>query len=221
MRDLQGAGGAALSTDDAAAGGPVPAPVAASGPRRRAVAVLLATALLIVALDVLTKQLAVSRLENRPPVRLLDGAVYLTLVRNSGAAFSIGTNHTPVFPIITIVVVAWIAWMAARLRSTGWALALGLVLGGALGNLGDRLFRAPGPLFGRVVDFVSVFDEAGRVFPVFNVADSALSIGVVLAVLLELSGRRRDGTRAAGRQAASGDGQAALPAVADSQRDGG
>jgi signal peptidase II len=184
------------------------------------VAVLLVTAVLVVLLDVLTKQLAVSRLEDRPPVRLLGGAVYLTLVRNSGAAFSLGTEHTPIFPVITVFVVAWIGWMAARLRSAGWALALGLVLGGALGNLGDRLFRAPGPLFGRVVDFVSVFDDAGRVFPVFNVADSALSVGVVLAVLLELTGRRRDGTRTPGSDPAA-DGNDAVPAVADSQRDGG
>ena len=71
-----------------------------------------------------------------------------------------------------------------------------LPLGGALGNLGDRVFRAPGPFVGHVVDFVSVFDDAGRVFPVFNVADSALTIGLGLALLLELTGRRRDGTRA-------------------------
>jgi signal peptidase II len=74
-------------------------------------------------------------------------------------------------------------------------LALGLVLGGALGNVADRLFRAPGPLVGHVVDFVSLFDDSGQVWPVFNLADSALCVGVVLAVLLELTGRRRDGSR--------------------------
>ena len=89
---------------------------------------------------------------------------------------------------------------ARKLRSVPWAIALGLVLGGALGNFTDRLFRAPGPFLGHVVDFVSVFDPAGQVFPVFNVADSALCVGVVLAVLLELTGRRarwRPGPRAA------------------------
>jgi signal peptidase II len=76
--------------------------------------------------------------------------------------------------------------------------SLGLVLGGALGNLGDRVFRAPGFLVGHVVDFFSVFSDDGHVFPIFNVADSALCCGVVLAILLELRGHRRDGTRATG-----------------------
>ena len=78
-------------------------------------------------------------------------------------------------------------------------MALGLVLGGALGNLTDRLFRAPGPFIGHVIDFISVFDPGGRVFPVFNAADSALCTGVALAILLELTGRRRDGGQAVGQ----------------------
>ena len=157
---------------------------------------LAATAPLALLADIVTKQLAVSALEHREPVRLLGGAVYLVLIRNSGAAFSLGTGYTFVFPLITVLVVGWIGWTARRLRSVPWALALGLVLGGALGNLTDRIFRAPGPFVGHVVDFISVFDDGGRVFPVFNVADSALCVGVALAVLLELTGRRVDGTRA-------------------------
>ena len=94
-----------------------------------------------------------------------------------------------------MLVVGWIGWLARRLRSVPWAVALGLVLGGALGNLGDRLFRAPGFLVGHVVDFVSVFSPDGHYFAIFNVADSALTCGVVLAILLEVTGRRRDGTR--------------------------
>ena len=90
---------------------------------------------------------------------------------------------------------AWIGWMALRLRSLPWAVSLGLVLGGALGNLVDRLFRAPGPFVGHVVDMVSLFDDHGGYWPVFNLADSSLVVGVALAVLLELTGRRRDGTR--------------------------
>jgi signal peptidase II len=163
--------------------------------RRRALALFAAVALVVVVFDQLTKHLAVSELSDRPPVRLLGGAVYLVLVRNSGAAFSLGTHYTFVFPLITIVVVGWIGWMAYRLRALPWAVALGLVLGGALGNLLDRLFRAPGPLLGHVVDMVSLFNEAGRIWPVFNAADSALCVGVLLAVFLELTGRRRDGTR--------------------------
>ena len=162
---------------------------------RRAVGVLAATCLVALALDQVTKHLAVEYLADRDPVRLLGGAVYLVLTRNSGAAFSIGRDYTFVFPVVTFVVAGWIVWMARRLRSLPWAVALGLVLGGALGNLVDRMLRDPGPFFGHVVDFISVFDAHGRVFPVFNVADSSLVCGVTLAILLELTGRHRDGTR--------------------------
>jgi signal peptidase II len=164
-------------------------------PHRRAVAILGLVAVFAVVLDVITKQLAVSHLHQGDPVRLLGGAVYLLLTRNSGAAWSMGTDVTWVFPLIAILVVGWITWMALRLRSLAWAISLGLVLGGALGNLTDRLFRAPGPFRGQVVDFISVFDPAGQKFPIFNAADSCLCIGVALAVILELTGRRRDGLR--------------------------
>jgi signal peptidase II len=167
----------------------------AVGRSPRAVAVLIAAAVLAVVGDLATKQLALSHLDENAPVRLLGGAVYLSLTRNSGAAFSLGSDYTFVFPIIAAAVVGWIVWMAVRLRSVPWGLALGLVLGGALGNLVDRIFRAPGVGVGHVIDMVSVFAPYGDVFPVFNLADSALVVGVSLAVLLELTGRRRDGTR--------------------------
>src|SRR3989440_12989606 len=111
---------------------------------RRAVAALAVAALVIVLADVLTKYLVVAKLSNHAPVRLLGGAVYLTLTRNSGAAFSLGTGITWVFPVVSVLVIGWISWMGRRLRSVPWAIALGLILGGALGNVGDRLFRAPG-----------------------------------------------------------------------------
>lgn len=161
--------------------------------------VLAIAAVLVVLADQVTKHLTVSHLSDRPPVRLLGGAVYLVEVRNSGAAFSLGTNYTFVFPLITVLVVGWIGWMALRLRSVPWAVSLGLVLGGALGNLVDRLFRAPGPFVGHVVDMVSLFDDHGQVWPVFNLADSSLCVGVLLAIVLEMTGRRRDGTRVASR----------------------
>jgi signal peptidase II len=173
--------------------------------RRRALVVLPGTAVLVLLADALTKHLALMTLEDRAPVRLLGGAVYLSLTRNSGAAFSLGSGHTWVFPIITVVVVGWIAWMAVRLRSLPWAVALGLVLGGALGNLADRVFRAPGPFSGHVVDMVSVFGPYGEYFPVFNLADSSLVGGVCLAVLLELTGRQRDGSRVRTRHPAGAD----------------
>jgi signal peptidase II len=167
-------------------------PVRATG---RAVTVLAGIAGIALLLDIVTKYLVVAKLSGHPPVRLLGGAVYLVLTRNSGAAFSLGTHYTFVFPVVSLLVIGWICWMALRLRSVPWAVSLGLVLGGALGNLGDRIFREPGFMIGRVVDFISVFSDDGHVFPIFNAADSALCTGVALAILLELTGRRRDGTR--------------------------
>jgi signal peptidase II len=165
----------------------------------RAAAVLTVAAAAVICVDQVTKYLAVVHLTGREPVKLLGGAVYLLLTRNSGAAFSLFRDYTFVFPAITLGVVVWIIWMARRLRSVPWAVALGLVLGGAMGNFVDRLFRAPGPFVGHVVDFISVFDPHGQGFPVFNAADSSLVIGVGLAILLELTGRRRDGTRISSR----------------------
>ncbi|MGQ5263069.1 signal peptidase II [Micromonospora sp. ZYX-F-536] len=163
--------------------------------RPRVVGILAAVALVALLADLVTKHLALAALTDREPVRLLGGLVYLSLTRNSGAAWSIGSDHTWIFPLITIGVVGWIVWMALRLRSLPWAVSLGLVLGGALGNLLDRIFRAPAPFHGHVVDMISLFDAYGQVWPVFNLADSSLVCGVVLAVLLELTGRQRDGRR--------------------------
>jgi signal peptidase II len=170
-------------------------PAAGGGRRSRALAGLAAAAATTLLADLGTKQLALATLEDREPLRLLGGAVYLTVTRNSGAAFSLGSDHTWVFPVITLAVVSWIGWMAVRLRSVPWAVSLGLVLGGALGNLSDRIFRAPGPFLGHVIDMVSLFHPYGAIWPVFNLADSALVTGVSLAVLLELTGRQRDGRR--------------------------
>ncbi|MDN5858632.1 MAG: signal peptidase II [Pseudonocardia sp.] len=177
---------------------PVPATDTTRRPTR--VVLLSVIAAIILAVDVATKVIAVAQLEGRPPVELLGGLVYLQLVRNPGAAFSLATGYTWVLTLIAIVVVVVIVRVARRLRSAGWATALGLVLGGALGNLGDRLFRAPGPLRGHVVDMVSVFAPDGRVWPVFNVADSAIVCGGILLVLLALTGRELDGTRAGREQ---------------------
>ncbi|MEJ3747731.1 signal peptidase II [Actinomycetes bacterium KLBMP 9797] len=159
----------------------------------------MATAAVVCLADQGTKQLALSNLQDHEPVRLLGGAVYLTLTRNSGAAFSLGSDHTWVFTLVVAGVVAGISWLALRLRSMPWAIGLGLVLGGGLGNFLDRLFRAPGVFQGHVVDMVSLFDPYGQVWPIFNLADSALVCGVLLAVILELTGRQRDGTRTRGK----------------------
>lgn len=181
--------------DDRGMTSPVPAPADPAAAHRRAVWVMAVVAVLVLLADAGTKHLALQALADREPVRLLGGAVYLTLTRNSGAAFSLGSDYTFVFPAITVAVVTGILWISRKLRSVPWAVALGLVLGGALGNFADRIFRAPGLFVGHVIDMVSVFDDHGQVFPVFNLADSALTIGVALAILLELTGRQRDGGR--------------------------
>jgi signal peptidase II len=165
-----------------------------ANPRVRLLAGL---AVLVLALDIVTKTIAVAQLEGREPVRILGGLIYLQLLRNPGAAFSMATGYTWVLTIVAIAVVVVIVRVARKLQSTGWAIALGLVLGGAVGNLTDRIFRAPGPLQGHVVDMVSPFAPDGRAFAVFNLADSAISCGGVLLVLLALLGRELDGTRSA------------------------
>jgi signal peptidase II len=148
-----------------------------------------ATALAALAADLISKVLVVAHIAPTDPgIRLLGGAVYLVQARNSGAAFSVGTGATVVLTAISIIVIAIVLRAARRLTSPAWALALGLVLGGAMGNLVDRLFRAPSPGKGHVVDWISVLASDGHVWPIFNLADSAIVTGGALAVLLSLRG---------------------------------
>jgi len=132
----------------------------------------------------------VATLSDRAPVRLLGGLLTLRELRNSGAAFSIGTSVTVVFTLIAVGVIVAILRTARRLRSIPWAITLGLLLGGATGNLGDRLFRSPGFLRGDVVDWIELPH-----WPVFNVADASIVCGGVLAVLLAARGISLDGRR--------------------------
>jgi signal peptidase II len=161
--------------------------------RNPRVRLLAAIAVLVLVLDFVTKTLAVANLEGREPVRILGGLIYLQLLRNPGAAFSMATGMTWVLSLIAIGVVVAIVWIMPKLRSVGWAIGLGLVLAGALGNLSDRIFRAPGPLRGHVVDYVSLFAPNGARFAVFNLADSAITVGGALIVLMALLGRDYDG----------------------------
>jgi signal peptidase II len=151
---------------------------------------LLAVGAAVIALDVLTKCLVVALIDPGDPVRIIGDDVTLKLVRNPGAAFSMATGMTWLLTIIAVGVVIGVIRMSRRLRSPWWALGLGLVLGGAIGNLIDRFFRSPGPLRGHVVDFVSV-----GWWPVFNVADSAVVCGAILMIALSLFGYEPDGTR--------------------------
>ncbi len=162
-------------------------------PRR--LGLLLLVGIVIFALDLGSKVIAVATLSDRPPVRLLGGLIYLTEARNTGAAFGLAQGMTVVFTLVAAVVIAVILRTAPRLRSAGWAWALGLIVGGALGNLVDRVFRSPGVFRGGVVDFISVLDPAGQVWPVFNVADSAIVSGGLLGVLMAFRGRDFDGGR--------------------------
>jgi signal peptidase II len=162
-------------------------------PRRRG-GLLAVVALTAFGLDLLTKALVASTLEGHEPVRVLGGLVYLQLIRNPGAAFGMATGMTWVLALVAMAVVIALLWFARRLRSGWWAVGLGLVLAGALGNLVDRIFRAPGPFRGHVVDFISVFAPDGDVWPVFNIADSSICVGGALIVLLSLLGRDYDGS---------------------------
>jgi signal peptidase II len=158
------------------------------GPRR--VALLFAVALAVLAADVISKVIVVATLKPDQPVWLIGGVLDLNLTRNSGAAFSFGTGQTVVFTAIAIGVIIFILRTSRRLRSLPWAVTLGLLLGGAAGNLTDRLLRSPGVFRGDVVDWIQLPH-----WPVFNVADSCIVCGGFLAVLLATRGMRLDGTR--------------------------
>ncbi len=174
-------------------------PAAARRPRTR---LLLALAAAVVVVDVVTKLIVVATIAPGEDIRVLGGLLYLTQLRNVGAAFSFAEGATVVFSLVAVAVAVVIVRTARRLYSTGWAVTLGLVLGGALGNLIDRIFRDPGFLRGGVVDFLSVFGPDGEHFPVFNVADSAITCGGILGVLLALRGIEFDGTRSKDRESA-------------------
>ena len=186
MRDVQAARGTPLNAQD---------PSAAGEPARpRRVGLLLGVAAFVLAADVISKAIVVARMADHPPIRLFGGALTITLTRNGGAAFSIGTSLTVVFTAIAVGVIVYILRTARNLRSIGWAITLGLLLGGATGNLLDRIFRAPGAFQGHVVDWIQLPD-----WPVFNLADSAIVCAAVLVALLTLLGIHLDGTRSVPR----------------------
>jgi lipoprotein signal peptidase len=174
----------------------------ASRPRIPRLPVVLGVAVFVLAADIVSKVIVVATLSDRhclvgsyvpspPPVRLLGGVLTLCESRNPGAAFGIGgTSTTIVFTAIAVGVIIFIVRTARQIHSLPWAIALGLLLGGAMGNLTDRIFRSPGPLRGWVVDWIQLPH-----WPVFNLADSAITCGAVLMVLLAAQGRRLDGSR--------------------------
>jgi signal peptidase II len=185
----------------------------ASAPRRSRARLLIGLALAVLALDLATKLLVVATIDRGENIRTLGGVVYLTHARNTGAAFAFAEGATVVFTVIALVVAVVIVRSARRLFSTGWAVALALVLGGAVGNLVDRFFRDPGFLRGGVVDWISVFGPNGEHYPIFNVADSAIVCGGVLGALLALRGIEFDGSRAKDKQKTASEDDEAGPAA--------
>jgi signal peptidase II len=141
---------------------------------------LFAAAWTIWLLDFVTKAWALSSLSSQPR-KILGTIIQFTLIKNSGAAFSFATGFTILFTVIAIAVVVAVSYFAPRITSPGWLIALGLLLGGVLGNLTDRIFRSPGFLSGDVIDWIQIPH-----WPVFNIADSAITIAAALAFILSL-----------------------------------
>lgn len=195
MRDMQAARGTSLTGPVASDKQPqqgttdVPGGLMVRTPRRRML-ILVAVAVAVLALDIATKSIIVATLSPAHAVRLLGGFLHLRQDRNPGAAFSFAPGLTILFSLIAISVIVVILRSSRRIRSVPWAITLGLLLGGATGNLVDRIFRAPGLFRGWVVDWIQIPH-----WPVFNLADSAIVCGGILAVLLSARGIRLDGQR--------------------------
>jgi len=131
-------------------------------------------------LDVLTKVVAVARLQPMVPVPVVGDVLTLRLIRNPGAAFSSGEAFTSIFALAAAAVLVFVVTrLVPRLGHPGWAVALGLLSAGVAGNLADRLFRAPGVLRGHVVDFLQLPH-----WPIFNVADMCITSAAVLIMVL-------------------------------------
>ena len=158
--------------------------------RRRLLIAVAVLALVVLVVDQLTKAWAESTLVAGERTALVGDLLGLSLIHNSGAALSTATGMTWLLTIVATAVVVFVVRFARRIGSTGWAVALGLLLGGALGNLVDRFFREPGIARGRVVDFIAY----GQVF-IGNVADIAIVGAAGLIVILALRGIGLDGSR--------------------------
>ncbi|MFT4028458.1 MAG: signal peptidase II [Protaetiibacter sp.] len=158
----------------------------------RALVLLAVVALGILLVDQLAKFLVVTELEVGQTVPVLGEVLQLHFVKNSGAAFSLASGFTWILSLVAVGVIVAIVVFAKRIKSVGWAWMLGLLLGGALGNVSDRLFREPSFGQGHVIDFIELWG-----FPaIFNVADIAICTAMGLFLLLTLRGVRLDGAMA-------------------------
>ena len=159
---------------------PAPAP---TGGRRRLYAVLLGLAGATLVADQATKAWALSALTPGEPVEVIGSWIRLSILRNPGAAFSPGDGSTWVLTLFSLAILGWVVVGARKVGNMPWAVALGLLLGGAVGNLVDRFFRAPGPGRGHVVDFIAYLD-----WFVGNVADIAIVGAAGLIMVLTYRG---------------------------------
>jgi signal peptidase II len=162
--------------------GPLSGPTAQAGSRRRT-ALLVGVAAAVVALDQLSKLWATHTLEDGPTY--LIGSVRLALTTNTAGAFGLGGSYVPFLAVGALGLVIWMAATGEATKRPLASIAAGLVLGGAIGNLLDRVFRSPGFLRGAVIDFVDL-----RWWPVFNLADAAITCGCILLLLSGLRGRK-------------------------------
>ena len=183
---MQAARGASLNPSDAT-DNPTGA---ADGPRPRSLLVFAGVAVVGYTLDLVTKVLAVEHLADRAPVQVVGDFLTLSLARNPGAAFSTGTSYTLVLTCVAIAAAVTVLWISRRLRSTGWAIGLGFLMAGVLGNLTDRIFRAPGSFRGHVVDFLQLPH-----WPIFNVADVCINVAAGVIILQAVRGISVNGTR--------------------------
>ncbi|MFE1960337.1 signal peptidase II [Streptomyces sp. NPDC059479] len=185
--DVPDVGDETAASAEQSKGKPEQAPEQSKGKRK--IAALFIVAVLAYLLDLGSKMLVVAKLEHHEPIEVIGDLLKFEAIRNPGAAFGVGEAFTVIFTIIAATVIVVIARLARKLYSLPWAIALGLLLGGALGNLTDRIFRSPGVFQGAVVDFI-----APAHFAVFNLADSAIVCGGILIVLLSFRGLDPDGT---------------------------
>ena len=158
--------------------------LATNSSKRRRLVGFLVTAWFVIAIDQLTKFLAIEYLEPGLAKPVLGDLLRLVLVFNDSAAFSIGFGFTWIFAIISTIAMLAILWFAPKLETLGWSIAGGLALGGVVGNLIDRLTRPPGFGQGQVVDFISIPFN----FPIFNVADMAIVAVAAIVVIRIMRG---------------------------------
>ncbi|MEY4151949.1 MAG: hypothetical protein RL470_8 [Actinomycetota bacterium] len=141
---------------------------------------LFATAWTIWLLDFATKVWALTSLSSEPR-KIIGNFLQFTLVHNSGAAFNFATGFSIAFSLLALAVVIAAIYFAPKITSRGWQISIGLLLGGVLGNLTDRIFREPSFLNGHVIDWIQIPH-----WPVFNIADSAICIAAVISFALSL-----------------------------------